>query len=55
MAPVVTLLGAQRYKASTGPNSKSIKGRNCIANLRKKTFYTPNVDLVNTDVYTKFG
>ena len=31
----------------------SIKGRNSVANLRKK--YNTNVDLVNDDVYTKFG
>ena len=33
----------------------SIKGRNSVANLRKMTIYTPNVDLVNDHVYTKFG
>ena len=35
---------------------ESIKGRNAVANLRKKTtIYYTNVDLVNDDVYTKFG
>ena len=36
---------------------ESIKGRNSVANLRKKTttIYNTNVDLVNDDVYTKFG
>ena len=35
---------------------ESIKGRSSIANLRKKTtIYNTNVDLVNDDVYTKFG
>ena len=35
---------------------ESIKGRNSVANLRKKTtIYNINVDLVNDDVYTKFG
>ena len=35
---------------------ESIKGRNSVANLQKKTiFYFTNVDLVNDDVYTKFG
>ena len=35
---------------------ESIKGRNSIANLRNKTtIYNTNVDLVNDDVYTKFG
>ena len=34
---------------------ESIKGRNSVANLRKTTIYNTNVDLVNDDVYTKFG
>ena len=35
---------------------ESIKGRNSVANLRKKTtIYNTNVDLVHDDVYTKFG
>ena len=35
---------------------ESIKGRNSVANLQKKTvIYNTNVDLVNYDVYTKFG
>ena len=34
----------------------SIKGRNSVANLqKKKMIYNPNVDLVNANVYTKFG
>ena len=34
----------------------SIKSRNSIANLRKKNkIYNTNVDLVNDNVYTKFG
>ena len=33
----------------------SIKGRNSVANLRKTKFYNTNVDLVNDNVYTKFG
>ena len=33
---------------------ESIKGRNSVANLRKTIYFT-NVDLVNDDVYTKFG
>ena len=33
----------------------SIKGRNFVANLRKTMIYNTNVDLVNDDVYTKFG
>ena len=33
----------------------SIKGRNSVANLRKTMNYNTNVDLVNDNVYTKFG
>ena len=33
----------------------SIKGRNSVANLPKMMIYNPNVDLVNDNVYTKFG
>ena len=33
----------------------SIKGRNSVANLRKTISYNTNIDLVNDDVYTKFG
>ena len=33
----------------------SIKGRNSVANLRKTMIYKKNVDLVNDNVYTKFG
>ena len=34
---------------------ESIMGRNSVANLRKTTIYFTKVDLVNDDVYTKFG
>ena len=33
----------------------SIKGRYSVANLRKTIIYNTMVDLVNDDVYTKFG
>ena len=33
----------------------SIKGHNSVANLRKTTVYNTDVDLVNDNVYTKFG
>ena len=33
----------------------SIKSRNSVANLRLTTIYNTNIDLVNDDVYTKFG
>ena len=32
-----------------------IKGRNSVANLRKTMLYNTNIDLVNDDVYIKFG
>ena len=32
-----------------------IKGRNSVANLQKTTIYLTNADLVNDDVYSKFG
>ena len=34
---------------------ESIKGRNSVASLRKTAIYNTNIDLVNDDVYTKFG
>ena len=33
----------------------SIKGSNSVANLRKTKIYNINIDLVNDNVYTKFG
>ena len=33
----------------------SIKGCNSVANLKKMMLYNPNLDLVNDNVYTKFG
>ena len=33
----------------------SIKGRNSVANLQKKKIYNTNIDLVNDNVFTKFG
>ena len=33
----------------------SIKGRNSVANLQKTKIYNTNVDLVNDNVFTKFG
>ena len=33
----------------------SIKGRNSVANLRKTMIYDTSIDLVNDNVYTKFG
>ena len=33
----------------------SIKGCYSVANLQKNMIYNPNIDLVNDNVYTKFG
>ena len=33
----------------------SIKGSNSFSNLRKTMIYNTNIDLVNDNVYTKFG
>ena len=33
----------------------SIKGSNSVANLQKRKIYNINIDLVNYNVYTKFG
>ena len=33
----------------------SIKGRNSVANLRKTMIYNTKVDLVDNNVYIKFG
>ena len=33
----------------------SIKVRNSVANLQKRMIYNSKVDLVNDNVYTKFG
>ena len=33
----------------------SIKGHNSVVNLRKTKIYITNLDIVNDNVYTKFG
>ena len=33
----------------------AIKGHNSVVNMRKTKIYITNVDLVNDNVYTKFG
>ena len=33
----------------------SIKGRNSVTNMRKTTIYNTKVDLVDDNVFTKFG
>ena len=36
-------------------NSGSIKSHNSVANFQKNNDLQNNIDLVNDDVYTKFG
>ena len=33
----------------------SIKGHNSVANLQNLPLYNPNLDIINGNVYTKFG
>ena len=33
----------------------SIKGHNSVANFRNLSLYNPNLDIINVNVYTKFG
>ena len=33
----------------------SIKGHNSVANLQNLPLYIPNLDIINGNVYTKFG
>ena len=33
----------------------NLEGRNSVANVQKTINYNTNIDLVNDDVYTKFG
>ena len=33
----------------------SIKAHNSVANLRNLPLYNPNLDIINVNVYTKFG
>ena len=40
---------------SKNQSLKSIKGHNSVVNLRKTKIYITNVDLINDNVYTKFG
>ena len=41
--------------SSKNQSLMSIKGHNSVVNLRKTNIYITNVDLVNYNVYTKFG
>ena len=33
----------------------SLKGHNSVIHLRNLTLYKPNLDIINVNVYTKFG
>ena len=33
----------------------SIKGRNSVTNLQNLMLYNPNLDIIDVNVYTKFG
>ena len=33
----------------------SIKGCNSVTNLQNLTLYNPNLDIINVNLYTKFG
>ena len=33
----------------------SIKGHNSVANLQNLMLYDPNLEIINVNVYTKFG
>ena len=43
------------YNMEQKPKSYVNKGQNSVVNLRKTKIYITNVDLVNDNVYTKFG
>ena len=45
---VLKILSKNKFLIST-------KGHNSVANLRKTIIYNTNIDLVNDNVYTKFG
>ena len=40
---------------SKNRNLTSIKGSNSVANVRKTKIFNTNIDIVNDNVYTKFG
>ena len=46
---------AKSKKAPLFQSGAIIKGHNSVVNLRKMTLYNPNLDLINVNVYTKFG
>ena len=40
---------------SINPILTTVKGSNSVANLQKTKIYNTNIDLVNDNVFTKFG
>ena len=52
----ISLFGLKILKKNTlNSDANDIMGHNSVANLRKMKIYNPAVDLVNNNVYTKFG
>ena len=49
LCPFIILIWSKKHSLI------SIKGHNSVVNLRKTKIYITNVDLVNDNVYTKFG
>ena len=54
---LIRSIGSQDIERKPTSNAilTSIKGCNSVANLRTMTLYNPNLDLINVNVYTKFG
>ena len=52
---LILSISSQDTVLSKNQIQTTIKGRNSVANLRKTKIYNTNIDLVNDNVYTKFG
>ena len=52
---LVSFCQFDRKTLSKNRNLTSIKGRNPFAKLQKTKIYNTNIDLVNNNVFTKFG
>ena len=55
MAAILVMGPASCHQTFISLYLTSIKGRNSVANLRKTKIYNINIDLVNDNVFTKFG
>ena len=49
------ILSIRSQDIEQNPNSDINQGPNSVVNLRKTMIYNTDVDLVNENVYTKFG